>query len=156
VRYYPKLVLAAPFTPATGPRLLAPTDAEKRRLIPALAQGIEKLLGPQGLSSAHVLFPTESESGDWEAAGLAVRLGIQFQWHNRGFSSFDDFLTVFSSKKRNQIRRERRDVVKQGIHVKTLRGAEITEDVVLAMYDFYTSTVDKFMWGRRYLNRKFF
>jgi predicted N-acyltransferase len=83
-------------------------------------------------------------------------MGIQFHWHNDGYVTFDDFLAKFSSKRRNQIRRERREMRDQGIAITTARGADITPEVVDAMYGFYTATVDKFYWGRRYLNRAFF
>jgi predicted N-acyltransferase len=156
VRYYPKLILAVPFTPAGGPRLLVVTEADRDRLLPVLGEGVRRLVGSQGLSSAHVLFPQESEAHAWQDAGFMPRLGVQFQWHNQGYGSFDDFLSTFSSKRRNQIRRERRDVQRLGIRIETLRGAEITDEAIDAMYGFYTLTVDKFTWGRQYLNREFF
>jgi uncharacterized protein len=156
LRYYPKLILAVPFTPATGPRLLASDEAERARLLPYLADGVRKVVAAQGLSGAHVLFPEEKEARGWTDLGLLPRLGAQFQWHNRGYASFEDFLSTFSSKRRNQIRRERRDVQKLGLAIETLRGADVTEEAVAAMYEFYTLTIDKFSWGRQYLNREFF
>ena len=156
IEYYPKLILAVPFTPATGPRLLGGTEASRPRLLAALAEGVEKVTEANALSSAHVLFPTETEALSWEAQGFATRYGVQFQWHNRGYVTFDDFLKQFSSKRRHQIRRERREVEKQGITIRTLRGDDLSEEAIEAMYGFYLATVDKFTWGRRYLNRAFF
>ncbi len=156
LRYYPKLIVAVPFTPATAPRLLVASPADRTRLIPALAEALRTVVDKGELSSAHVLFPTEGEAGDLAAAGFAHRLGIQFHWHNEGFVTFDDFLAKFSSKRRNQIKRERREMQSQGIELTTARGDELTPEVVDAMYEFYVATVDKFYWGRRYLNRAFF
>ncbi|NUQ74404.1 MAG: N-acetyltransferase [Polyangiaceae bacterium] len=156
LRYYPKLIVASPFTPATAPRLLVSAPDERSRLIPALAEALRTIVEKGELSSAHVLFPTEPEAEDLAKAGFAHRLGIQFHWHNEGFATFDDFLSKFSSKRRNQIKRERREMQSQRIELVTARGGDITPEVVDATYEFYTSTVDKFYWGRRYLNRPFF
>jgi hypothetical protein len=156
LRYYPKLIVAVPFTPATAPRLLVATPDDRPRIIPALAEALRTIVDKGELSGAHVLFPTEREAEDLTEAGFAHRLGIQFHWHNEGFATFDDFLSKFSSKRRNQIKRERREMQSQGIELTTARGDELTPEVVDAMYEFYTATVDKFYWGRRYLNRPFF
>jgi predicted N-acyltransferase len=158
VQYYPKLILAVPFTPATGARVLMgdADQAERDRLVSAMSEGARRVLDAQKLSSVHVLFLPEEEANGFASAGYAVRLGMQYQWHNQGFSSFEDFLTTFPSKKRTQIRRERKEMGQRDIHITTLRGGEITEEAVDAMCEFYELTVDKFRWGRRYLNRPFF
>jgi len=156
IPYYPKLIVAVPFTPATASRLLVASKGDRERLAPALAEGLRAVVKKGSISSAHVLFPTEEEAEALAGAGLAHRLGIQFHWTNEGFVTFEDFLSKFSSKRRNQIRRERREMQKLGIDITTARGSDITPEVVDAMYGFYTSTVDKFYWGRRYLNRSFF
>jgi predicted N-acyltransferase len=154
--YYPKLIVAVPFTPATAARLLVAPGEDRTKLMPAFAEGLRAIVKKVRISSAHVLFPTEEEASALEEAGLAHRLGIQFHWTNDGFKTFDDFLAKFSSKRRNQIKRERREMDKLGIALSTARGEAITPEVVDAMYGFYTATVDKFYWGRRYLNRAFF
>jgi uncharacterized protein len=156
VPYYPKLVVAVPFTPATGVRLLAPTDEERARAVPAFARAVGQLIGQGALSSAHILFPTEGEMRALELHGFAARHGVQFQWHNEGYGSFDDWLGTFSAKKRHQIRRERREVARQGIRVETLRGRDVTEEALDTIYRLYLAGVDKHVWGRRYLNRSFF
>jgi predicted N-acyltransferase len=173
VKYYPKLIVAVPFTPATGPRVLLAKDvgdedgaargargaqpsASRERLVFAMAEGVRQVLGAQSLSSAHVLFLPEDEAADFGHAGYALRLGVQYQWHNQGFRTFEDFLTTFPTKKRTQIRRERKEMDKRGIRIATLRGKEITSEALDAMCEFYELTVDKFRWGRRYLNRAFF
>ena len=156
VRYYPKLLLAIPFTPATGPRILVADEAERERMVFAMVEGMSRVLEAQSISSAHVLFLTEDEAEAFGRAGYALRLGIQYQWHNQDYGTFEDFLTTFPSKKRTQIRRERKEMDRRGIHIATLRGAEITSEAVEATCRFYELTVDKFRWGRRYLNREFF
>lgn len=154
--YYPKLVVAVPFTPATARRLLVRDPEDRPALLPALAEALRKLVELGGLSSAHVLFPTEDEAAALAGARMAPRLGIQFQFHNEGYAGFDDFLARFNAKRRHQIKRERRELGKQGISIETLRGADLTPEVMDAMFDFYRSTVRKFSWGRQYLNRAFF
>jgi uncharacterized protein len=156
IDYYPKLVAAVPFTPATGPRLLAKPGVAREELLSVFAQGFCKLSEKLGVSSAHVLFPTRDDCDAYVAAGLARRVGVQFQWHNPGYASFEDFLSRFSSKRRNQIRRERRQVSDGEIEVEVLTGKELTPQIADFVHDFYRVTVDKYFWGRRYLNRSFF
>lgn len=155
IPYYPKLVVAVPFTPATAPRLLTVDPADRPRLLPVLAEALRRLVAAEKLSSAHVLFPTQEEAEGLAEAGLAHRLTIQFHWRNEGYKTFEDYLARFSSKRRNQIRRERKEMAKQGISITTVRG-RIPPEIVDAAYTFYTTTVEKFTWGRHYLNRSFF
>lgn len=154
--YYPKLIVAVPFTPATSPRLLVRRAEDRPALLPVLAETLRRLVERSRLSSAHVLFPTEDEAAVLAGAGMAHRYGIQFQFENEGYGTFDDFLGRFNAKRRHQIRREMREVSKQGISITTLRGAEITPEIVDLMFGYYVSTVQKFAWGRQYLNRAFF
>jgi predicted N-acyltransferase len=156
VRYYPKLVLAVPFTPATGPRLLVRDEADRERLVFAAVEGLQHLLATQKLSGAHVLFLPGDEMQAFERAGFVARWGIQYHWQNHGYQTFEDFLSTLPSKKRTQIRRERKEMKSAGIDIATLRGSEITSEALDAMCEFYENTVDKFRWGRRYLNRTFF
>jgi predicted N-acyltransferase len=156
VKYYPKLVVAVPFTPATASRVLVRDETDRERMVFALAEGLQQIVSTQKLSSAHVLFLPESEAKSFEQAGFAPRWGIQYHWRNDGFATFEDFLSTLPSKKRTQIRRERKEMDRLGVRIVTLRGREITEEAIDAMYKFYEITVDKFRWGRRYLNRAFF
>jgi predicted N-acyltransferase len=156
VKYYPKLIVAVPFTPATGPRVLVRDEAERERMVFALAEGLRQLIVTEKLSGAHVLFSPNDEVQAFERAGFAPRWGIQYHWQNHGYRTFEDFLSTLPSKKRTQIRRERKEMVRLGVRIDTLRGREITEEAVDATYQFYEITVDKFRWGRRYLNRAFF
>ncbi len=84
------------------------------------------------------------------------RVGIQFHWHNAGYRTFDDYLEGFSAKRRAQIRRERRELLRAGTELEVLTGSALTEQVADFCYEFYLSTVNRYVWGRRYLNRGFF
>jgi len=156
LNYYPKLLLAVPFTPATGPRVLVRDEGDGERMALAAAEGVRRLVDAHAISSAHVLFLPAAQAEQFEQGGFVQRWGVQYQWRNRGYATFDDFLSTFSSKRRNQIRRERREMEESGIRITTLRGSEITTEAVELAHDFYLATVDKFRWGRRYLNRDFF
>ncbi len=152
-RYYPKLQVAAPFSPVPGPRLLVrPGSGIDGR---ALAQGLAQACGQLDLSSVHVTFCTEAEWETLGEAGWLQRIGVQFHWHNAGYASFDDFLGALSSRKRKAIRRERRDAACSGFVLKTLRGHEITPKHWSAFHRFYRSTTDR-KWGRSaYLTARF-
>ena len=156
IEYYPKLLLAVPFTPTTGPRVLVAKGTERDLAIAGVAEGLARIVEHAEISSAHVLFPGATEASSFEAAGLLHRLGVQYQWHNQGYSTFEDFLTTLPTKKRTQIRRERRAPAEQGLTIETLTGKDLVPEIVDAMFDFYIATVDKFYWGRRYMNRAFF
>lgn len=153
-RYYPKLLGAVPFTPATGPRFLnAPcTDAASVR--EALLQGALTLVERLDVSSLHVNFPTEPEWRAMTGAGLLPRRDIQFIWRNSGYQTFEDFLAALSSNRRKTIRRERREA-QAGLDIRVLTGAEITEVHWDAFFEFYMDTGDR-KWGRPYLTRDFF
>jgi predicted N-acyltransferase len=155
IEYYPKLIVAVPFTPASAARLLVADPLDRPRLMPILAEALRRLVKGERLSGAHVLFPTEAESSLLGEAGFSQRYGIQFQWKNEGYKTFEDYLSRFSSKRRNQIRRERKEMDKQGISITTVRE-RLSPALVDNVYDFYAATVDKFSWGRHYLNRSFF
>ena len=156
VRYYPKLVVAAPFTPATGPRLLVKAGEDERELLAALASGLVHVAEQMKLSSAHVLFPSSEQATTLVDAGMHHRLGVQYHFQNQEYGSFEAFLGRFNSKRRNQIRRETRAPAEQGLVIETKLGGDLTPELIDAVYDFYTATVEKYYWGRQYLNRAFF
>ncbi len=156
LRYYPKLIFAVPFTPATGDRVLVAPGEDRGAIVSALAAVGPKLIDELELSGAHLLFPREAEQKAFGEHGWIERHGVQFHWRNEGFRTFEDFLGTLPSKKRTQIRRERRGVRDQGIVVETRRGDAIDDPTIEAAFRFYLSTVDKFFWGRRYLNEAFF
>src|SRR5579883_972232 len=120
VAYYPKVVVAVPFTPATGDRVLVAPDVERRDATRMLADALRQWCARVGASSAHVLFPREDEARDWEDSGYLRRDGFQFHWHRRAATTWDEFMARFSSKQRNQIKRELRGVADRGIVVETL------------------------------------
>jgi uncharacterized protein len=148
--YYPKLQIAVPFTPATGPRLLTQDDSLK----PALIAAAETLVGQHGLSSAHATFLLDEEVAQFEAAGWLIRIDRQFHWTNHGYATFDEFLAALASRKRKTIRKEREQALR-GLTVEHLSGAEITEAHWDAFWHFYQDTGSR-KWGRPYLTRKFF
>lgn len=153
-RYYPKLLGAVPFTPATGPRFLSHPDADHPTVREALLQGALTLVQRLGVSSLHVNFPTRD---DWTAttqAGLLPRQDMQFIWRNNGYRTFDDFLAALSSNRRKTIRRERRDA-QAGLDIRILTGAGIEEAHWDAFFAFYMDTGSR-KWGRPYLTRDFF
>lgn len=154
-QYYPKLQAAVPFTPVPGPRLLVRPGPEAGTVRAALAEGLAEVTRRMGVSSLHVTFCGEDEAAVLEAAGFLLREGTQFHWHNRGFGTFDDFLATLASRKRKQLRKERRDALAPGIAVRVLGGRELTKTVWDAFFDFYISTSDR-KWGSPYLNRPFF
>jgi predicted N-acyltransferase len=156
VDYFPKLIVAVPFTPASGPRLLHAASFPAEEAYRAFAAGLTRLTEGNQLSSSHVLFVTDADAARLEQMGFSRRYGVQFHWRNAGYTKFDDFLGRFSSKRRHAIRRERREIADNGIELSTLAGDELGSENIDHVYDFYTATVDKHFYGRRYLNRDFF
>ena len=153
-RYYPKLQCAVPFTPVTGPRLLLRPDAPEAARDTLIAAMLA-LARRHKVSSLHVTFPTESEWRHLGDAGFLQRVNQQFHWQNEGYQSFDDFLAALNSRKRKQIRRERRDALAGGVEIETLTGAAIKPLHWDAFFRFYRSTSDR-KWGEAYLTRAFF
>jgi len=152
--YYPKLQAAVPFTPVTGPRLLVRPDAPPDTVETLIAALIE-VARAHKVSSLHVTFPTRE---DWEclgASGFLQRSGQQYHWENRGYGCFEDFLTALNSRKRKQIRRERRDALAEGLEIETLTGSALEPRHWDAFYRFYRNTTDH-RWGGAYLTRGFF
>ncbi|MDU3041578.1 GNAT family N-acetyltransferase [Bradyrhizobium sp.] len=154
-RYYPKLQVSVPFTPATGPRLLIRADQDRDVIGNALTQGLKALCGISEASSVHVTFAQKPEWDLLAAQGFLQRTDQQFHWHNQGFSTFDDFLATLNSRHRKAMKRERRDALAAGITIHWLTGKDITEDAWDAFFEFYMETGSR-KWGRPYLTRKFF
>jgi predicted N-acyltransferase len=153
-RYYPKLQVAVPFTPVTGPRLLVRDGAEPAAL-EGLIGGLAALRRRLGASSTHVTFASAEEAGSLGERGYLLRTDKQFHWLDEGFGDFETFLTALSSRKRKAIRRERREALADGITVTHLTGRDITEAHWDAFFAFYMDTGSR-KWGRPYLNRRFF
>jgi len=153
-RYYPKLVVAAPYTPATGPRLLLADDAPADvadRLIDAALDHARRL----EVSSLHWLFTDDAQTARLERHGLMRRTGCQFHWHNRGYRDFDDFLAAFTAEKRKKVRRERRRVQESGLAIEVVSGDGASDEQIATAEMFYRTTFDK-KWGVATLNLPFF
>lgn len=154
-RYYPKLQCSVPFTPATGPRLLARDGSSADDVRSALAQGVAAAALQTGLSSAHVTFLSERELRFLEQARFLHRTDQQFHFINLGYSSHDEFLNELSSSKRKNLRKERRAAVENGITIEWLTGSDLTEDIWDQFFAFYMDTGSR-KWGRPYLTRQFY
>lgn len=155
LRYYPKLVSAVPFTPATSGRLLHAPDRNPDHVGRALLEGALSVAADTGASSLHILFPAAGEHSLLVDAGLTLRKDCQFHWHNRGYGSFDDFLAGFTAEKRKKARRERRRVAEAGITFRHLSGHEIDASLWKQLMPLYASS----FWRRGrnpYLNAAFF
>lgn len=148
--YYPKIQIAAPFSPVPGPRLLLRDPS----LAPALIAAIETVVRQNSLSSAHATFVKEDQLALFEAAGWLIREDSQFHWTNRGYKDFADFLADLSSAKRKNIRKERERAV-QGLDIVHLSGNDLTEAHWDIFWYFYQDT-GKRKWGQPYLTRSFF
>jgi predicted N-acyltransferase len=148
--YYPKLQIAAPFTPVPGPRLLLRDPAQAAPLLAA----IEAVTNRHGLSSAHATFIAPDQVPLFEAAGWLIRTGTQFHWRNEGYGGFDDFLGALASRKRKAIRKERAAAV-DGLTIRHVGGADISEADWDAFWVFYQDTGAR-KWGKPYLTRQFF
>jgi predicted N-acyltransferase len=151
--YYPKLLAAVPFTPATGPRFLVRDN--RADLKTALAKGMETLMEKYQLSSAHINFLPSDDARRLTTAGWLDRASIQFHWHNQNYTGFDDFLDHLSSRKRKNIRKERASITKAGVTMLRLTGAAITQDHIDTFFRFYMSTIDR-KWGGAYLTHEVF
>jgi uncharacterized protein len=153
--YYPKLLVAAPFTPVAGARFLAP-PGDGAAVVAELAGALERVTAEQGFSSAHVNFCRPEEASALEARGWLRRTGFQYHWTNAGFRTFDDYLASLRSKRRNQVRREERALGEQEVEIVTHLGEDIGSDLLPVLYRLYRTTVDQLPWGQRYLNARFF
>jgi hypothetical protein len=155
IEYFPKLLVAVPFTPVTGARFLARAD-EAAMVRGTLAAVLERLCEDHEFSSVHVNFCRPPEVDALAARGWLRRTGFQYQWRNPGFSVFDDYLASLRAKRRNQVRRERRELAAQGIEITAYVGADVPADVAPLAYRLYRATVDGTPWGQRYLTKRFF
>lgn len=148
--YYPKLQIAAPFSPVPGSRLLIRDPA----LAPQLLAAAEAVVDQNGLSSAHATFVEEEELETFRAAGWLVRTGMQFHWTNQGYASFDDFLAALSSRKRKAIRKERA-AAQAAVDIEIVQGDAIMPEHWAHFWNFYQDTGAR-KWGHPYLTREFF
>ncbi len=165
IRYYPKLLVGVPFTPVAGARVLVAAGEDRAHWIARLGEALRALCETHELSGVHINFCREDEvpalAGELEPsargdAPYLLRVGLQYHWHNEGYASFEDYLERFRSKRRNQIRRERRALAEQGVQIECRVGDAITDDLLEPMFRCYLSTIQARYWGRQYLNPRFF
>jgi uncharacterized protein len=153
--YFPKLLTAIPFTPCQGLRMAIKEQADQSQIMGLLVDFIKTQSEQHNISSWHCLFPAGQQLESLRALGLLVREGVQFQWFNKGYTAFDDFLSILSASKRKMLKRERRKVTEQGIELIQLSGKEVTEHQWQVFYDFYKMTYFKHGMPP-YLNLDFF
>lgn len=153
--YYPKLVSSIPFTPCAGPRLVVAPSVHAAAITALVQQAVLARAEELRASGWHVLFPEEDLRERLQASGLLVRSGCQYQWFNRGYRDFDDYLATFASRKRKTLRKERSVVADAGVQLSVLEGSEVSDAQWSQFYQFYASTYR--VRGRRpYLNDGFF
>jgi predicted N-acyltransferase len=154
-RYYPKLQISVPFTPATGRRILTAGSDQQGEYEEHLISGVMQVAKKLEVSSVHATFLTQPQYDQMGQLGFLQRTHQQFHWLNDGYECFDDFLAALSAKKRKNIRRERRGAIENGIEIERLTGDAIGEHHWDAFYQFYLDTGNR-KWGSPYLTREFF
>ena len=154
-RYYPKLQISVPFTPAPGRRLLVAAGPRADEARAALISGLRAVMEKTGASSAHVTFLTKAEWETLGAEGFLQRTNKQFHFFDKGYGDFEGFLNSLASRKRKAIRRERKDALAAGVEIEWATGKDLTKAHWDAFYAFYMDTGSR-KWGTPYLTRKFF
>lgn len=150
------MLVAAPFTPATGIRFLTVPGADRPSLVRLLGQTLQEVCRQNQLSSVHVNFCLDDETEILAELGYLKRVGLQYQWLNYGYRAFEDYLAHFRTKRRNQIKREMREMDDQGVEITALSGDAIPDELVPRMFALYKTHLDKLYWGRQYLQPRFF
>ena len=154
-RYYPKLQISVPFTPATGRRMLVGDKGNSENLRSMLLNAGIQLTERIGASSMHFTFMKKDEWDQFGEIGLLQRTDQQFHWKNNGYTTFDDFLCELASRKRKVIRKERRDALVGDIQIDWLTGSDLKEEHWDTFFGFYMDTGSR-KWGQPYLTRSFF
>ena len=153
--YYPKLVSAIPFTPASGPRLCVLDESKRTHISSLIKEGIEEISIELGISSAHILLPEKKELTPYVDSGFSTRTSYSFHWFNNNYSDFDDFLKELTSRQRKNLRKERSKISDQNIHMERIPGEDITEELWESFFKFYQITYLK-RGMQAYLNLDFF
>ncbi len=155
-QYYPKLLSAIPFTPATGPRILIdPKNPDIDKIFKLIINMFEAIVQNNNLSSAHINFITNNLNKKLKNEKWIKRKGLQFHWHNKNYNSFEDFLSKLKSSKRKAIRKERRTILNNNLIIQKVTGNELNSEMWDSFYNFYLNTIDK-KWGGAYLTKSFF
>lgn len=155
IEYYPKLVSAIPFTPATGSKLLLAAGEDPDQTRSALVKAAKEFMSTAYASSLHFLFIPETECGLFQKHDFFVRHSFQYHWVNHGYVSFESFLSCLTGKRRREVVRERNQVIKQNIQIKQYTGDQLTSEHGNIMHLFYQSTMDK-KQGFEFLTAEFF
>ena len=153
--YYPKLVSAIPFTPASGPRLCVLDESKRTQITSLIKEGLEEISIELGISSAHILLPEKKELTSYVDSGFSMRTSYSFHWFNNNYSDFDDFLKELTSRQRKNLRKERSKIFDQNIHMERIPGEDITEELWDSFFKFYQITYLK-RGMQAYLNLDFF
>ena len=153
--YYPKLVSAIPFTPASGPRLCVLDESKRTHITSLIKEGLEEISIELGISSAHILLPEKKELTSYVDSGFSMRTSYSFHWFNNNYSDFDDFLKELTSRQRKNLRKERSKIFDQNIHMERIPGEDITEELWDSFFKFYQITYLK-RGMQAYLNLDFF
>lgn len=156
IEYYPKLLGMSPFTPAVGYRFLIAPGEDEELITEVMVKEIERFCDRNRLSGCNFLFVDPQWRELMENHGYSSWLHYSYIWSNKDFQSFDDYLKMFTSNQRKNIKRERKAVEGAGLVMKVFSGKEIPPHLYPLIYRFYSSTCDKFYWGSKYLTRKFF
>ncbi|MCP4181799.1 MAG: N-acetyltransferase [Hyphomicrobiales bacterium] len=154
--YYPKLQCSVPFTPATGPRILVGNDQNAELHRSVLASGLKQLCSKLGVSSAHITFVSKDEWQALERQDYLLRVDQQFHWQNQNYDNFQQFLDGLSSRKRKNIRKERKSALAiDGLEIEWIKGQDISEKIWDQFFEFYLDTGSR-KWGQPYLTREFY
>jgi len=153
IDYYPKLVSAIPYSPVLGQRLL--TRLEPNTVMKIVQQMLPQLCDELQANSWHLLFPVAEEIESINNPEIMLRKGCQYHWFNRNYSSFDQFIAHFTSRKRKNVRKERHKVSCQGISHRVIEGEEISDHALDTFYEFYRMTYLK-RGTKAYLTKRFF
>ena len=156
IKYYPKMLGMTPFTPATGYRFLVAPGEDEEAITKVIVAEIDHFCDRHRLSGCHFLFVDPDWKPIIEKCGFSAWLHHSYIWSNQNFQNFNDYLKIFNANQRRNIKRERKAVMQEGLEIKTLVGDEIPHHLFPLIYRFYSSTCDKFYWGSKYLNHKFF
>lgn len=156
INYYPKLVATVPVTPVDGKRFLVANGYSREQILSEFLAAFNKLVQDTKSSSVHFLYCTEEEADLLAKHGFIKRVNFEFHWHNQNYTTFDDFLNALTHKVRAQIKNERAQVKKSGLNIQCLTGAAITEDHMLACYNFYINHHHNKYGSPTYLTRDFF
>ncbi len=155
IDYYPKYLTAIPFTPCQGPRICVNTGYNLIEINKLFISTIQELTNAQNISSWHCLFPLDEQVELFKSLNIQIREGVQFQWFNRDYQNFDDFLSALTANKRKMIKRERKRIAEQGVKLVQFNGAEASSTQWETFFNFYTMTYLK-KGSEPYLTLEFF